>query len=83
MELDELSREYDYVSGVTRTLRGGHTLSLLTEVGAKSASAAVNRREVNHTRWVRLTERLARARTAGHAVTVDPIGRAVVGVFLF
>lgn len=83
MELDELPREYDYISGVTRTLRGGHALSLLTEVGPMSASAAVNGHEVNHTRLVCLTERLARASTAGNVVTVDKIGRAVGGVFLF
>lgn len=83
MDLGESSREHNYISGVARTLRGGHTLSLLAEVGPMSASAAVNGCEVNGTRWVCLTEGLARASTAGHVVIVDEIGRAVVGVFLF
>lgn len=83
MERDESPREYDYISGVTRTLRGGHTVSLLTEVGPGSASAAVKGCKVNCTRGVCLTEGLACVSTAGHVVTVDKIGRAVVGVFLF
>lgn len=60
-----------------------HTLPPLTEVGPTRASTAVNGREVNYTRRVCLTEGLACASTAGHAVTVDKIGRAVVGVFFF
>lgn len=83
MERDESPREYDYIFGVTRTLRGVHTVSLLTEVGPRSASAAIKGRKVNCTRGVCLAEGLACASTAGHVVTVDKIGRAVVGVFLF
>lgn len=83
MELDESPREYDYISRVARALRNVYTLSLLTEVGPMGASAAIHGRELNDTRWVCLTQGLACASTAGHVVTVDKIGRAVLGVFLF
>lgn len=83
MQGGELPGKHHYISGVARTLRGGHTLSLLAEVGPMRASAAVHGREVNRARWVYLTDGLARASTAGHVVTVDEVGRAVGGVFLF
>ena len=83
MELDELPRQYHHLSGVTRAQRGGHTLSVLTEVGPMRAPAAVNGRKLHGTRWVCLTEGLACASTAGQVVTVDQIGRAVVGIIFF
>lgn len=83
MDLGESPWENDKFSGVTRTLGGWYTLSLLTEVGPISASTAVDGCEVDCTCWVCLTERLACACTVGHSVTVDKIGRAVVCVFLF
>lgn len=83
MELGDLPREYDHISGVTRTMRGVHTLTLLTEVGPVGAAAAVYGREVNYTRAVCLTDGPARASAVGHVVTVDKIGRAIVGVFVF
>lgn len=83
MDLDNSPWENDNFSGVTRALRGWHTLSLLTEVGPTSASTAVDGCEGDCTCWVCLTEGLACACTVGHLVAVDKIGRAVVCVFLF
>lgn len=82
MDLDEFPREHDNFFGVTRTLRGLHTLTFVTEVSPMSASAAVKGCDLNCTCRVCLTEGLARACTAGHLVIVDKIGRAVF-VFLF
>lgn len=83
MDLDDSPWEYDNFSGVTRTLRGRHTHSLLTEVGPLSASTAVDGCEGHCTCWVCLTEGLACAATVGHSVTIHKTQRAVVCVFLF
>lgn len=82
MDLDEFPWEHDNFFGVTRALRGLHTLTFLTEVSPMIASTAINGCDVNCTCRVCLTEGPACACTAGHLVTVDKIGRAVF-VFLF